>query len=309
MASLQWKQEPLSVAHSTSSNNNSSPAADDDLSPQTNAVESIDQLLPPAIEHEYFQSNQTIPVRPLGVPFSVDLRTVNVVCNLNLRCHINLRDLAVRGHNVIHSGNSTKAEMKLKKPPISACVWSSGKLLCFGAKTELDCVSGARRVARQIQKLGYACRFDNFRINNTLTFSVLPFGLQLDRFANDYSPSVIYEPELNPDAVYRPSGWNGTIRAYATGTVATIAPRVRDCLSLLEHFIPIAMQYQRKVAGRNNASSSSSRHAMPLLPAIDDSRALESALMASISREVGEPGLELESLNINDVGEGLTIAL
>ena len=66
-----------------------------------------------------------------------------------------------------------------------ANIWSSGKISIYGATSEDNCLKGARRIARYLQKLGLAVRMSCFEIVNCLGSCKLEFGIFLDEFAND----------------------------------------------------------------------------------------------------------------------------
>ena len=49
--------------------------------------------------------------------------------------------------------------MRIRSPRTTALIFSSGKMVCTGAKSEEDSIQAARRYARVIQKLGFPVRF------------------------------------------------------------------------------------------------------------------------------------------------------
>uniref|UniRef100_A0A673JUR6 Uncharacterized protein n=1 Tax=Sinocyclocheilus rhinocerous TaxID=307959 RepID=A0A673JUR6_9TELE len=56
-----------------------------------------------------------------------------------------------------------KVLMKLRKPRITATIWSSGKIICTGATSEVEAKLGARRLARCLQKI--CCGIENCDIS------------------------------------------------------------------------------------------------------------------------------------------------
>ncbi|KFZ49184.1 TBPL1 protein, partial [Horornis vulcanius] len=86
---------------------------------------------------------------------ALDILITNVVCVFRTRCHLNLRKIALEGANVIYKRDVGKVLMKLRKPRITATIWSSGKVICTGATSEEEAKFGARRLARSLQKLGF----------------------------------------------------------------------------------------------------------------------------------------------------------
>lgn len=55
--------------------------------------------------------------------------------------------------------------MRIREPRTTALIFSSGKMVCTGAKSEEDSRLAARKYARIIQKLGFpvSCVFDSFK--------------------------------------------------------------------------------------------------------------------------------------------------
>lgn len=91
---------------------------------------------------------------------ALDIIVTNVVATFRTRCHLNLRTIALEGTNVIYKPEAgvrklpnagmqktrtlvgldctvlsllQKVLMKLRKPKITASIWSSGKIICTGA--------------------------------------------------------------------------------------------------------------------------------------------------------------------------------
>ena len=94
----------------------------------------------------------------------------NVVCNYRCRTHLNLRDIALSTKHVIYKRflytlsyveldykitvetidksdfrDQGKIMMKIRKPNMMANIWSSGKIVCQGARSEAEAMKGARR--------------------------------------------------------------------------------------------------------------------------------------------------------------------
>ncbi len=76
--------------------------------------------------------------------------------------------------------------MKLRRPYTTASMWSSGKVTCTGAQSEVDAKVAARRYARLLQKLGFNIRFRNFRVVNVLGTCTLPFAIKITQFSQKH---------------------------------------------------------------------------------------------------------------------------
>ena len=63
--------------------------------------------------------------------------------------------------------------MRIREPRTTALIFSSGKMVCTGAKSEEDSRLAARKYARIIQKLGFVVRFCFIR--NIFYFIAYPY--------------------------------------------------------------------------------------------------------------------------------------
>lgn len=113
----------------------------------------------------------------------VDIVINNVVCSFNVRCHLDLREIAQQGHNVEYRKENGMVTMKLRQPYTTANMWNSGKITCTGANSEDQARIAARRFARQLQKLGFNTRFCNYRVVNVLGTVTLPFAVRITQFS------------------------------------------------------------------------------------------------------------------------------
>merc|ERR1712013_849568 len=66
----------------------------------------------------------------------VDIVINNVVCSFSVRCHLNLKEIALNGSNVEYRRENGMVTMKLRHPYTTASIWSSGKITCTGANSE-----------------------------------------------------------------------------------------------------------------------------------------------------------------------------
>ncbi|KAG8042628.1 hypothetical protein G9C98_005262 [Cotesia typhae] len=123
-----------------------------------------------AEENNPYNHQPEIPI-PMEEPEAqpeIDILIRNVVCSFSVRCHLNLREIALNGSNVEYRKENGMITMKLRRPYTTASIWSSGKVTCTGAETEHEAKVAARRIARSLQKLGFKVRFNNFRVVNVL---------------------------------------------------------------------------------------------------------------------------------------------
>lgn len=116
----------------------------------------------------------------------IDIVINNVVCSFSVRCHLNLRDIALNGVNVEFRRENGMVTMKLRRPYTTASIWSSGRITCTGATSEEQAKIAARRYARCLQKLGFQVRFHNFRVVNVLGTCSMPFAIKITAFSEKF---------------------------------------------------------------------------------------------------------------------------
>jgi transcription initiation factor TFIID TATA-box-binding protein len=108
--------------------------------------------------------------------------------------------------------------MRIREPRTTALIFSSGKMVCTGAKSEETSRLAARKYARIIQKLGFEAKFTEFKVQNMVGSCDVKFPIQLEgcflsffRFKTQkfsglcitHAQFSTYEPELFPGLIYR----------------------------------------------------------------------------------------------------------
>ncbi|PSN46400.1 TATA box-binding protein-like protein 1 [Blattella germanica] len=183
---------------------------------------------------------------PEADPPEIDIVINNVVCSFSVRCHLNLRQIALNGANVEYRRENGMITMKLRKPYTTASMWSSGKVTCTGATSEDQAKVAARRFARCLQKLGFKVRFNNFRVVNVLGTCSMPFAIKIMAFSERYKDHADYEPELHPGVTYKLTQPKATLKIFSTGSVTVTAPSVADVQAAIEHIFPLVYEYRKE---------------------------------------------------------------
>lgn len=84
----------------------------------------------------------------------------NIVSTVNLSCKLDLKKIALHARNAEYNPKRFAAViMRIREPRTTALIFSSGKMVCTGAKSEEDSRLAARKYARIIQKLGFTVKF------------------------------------------------------------------------------------------------------------------------------------------------------
>uniref|UniRef100_A0A8C5M2Y7 TATA box-binding protein-like 1 n=1 Tax=Leptobrachium leishanense TaxID=445787 RepID=A0A8C5M2Y7_9ANUR len=178
---------------------------------------------------------------------ALDILITNVVCVFRTRCHLNLRKIALEGVNVIYKREVGKVLMKLRKPKITATIWSSGKIICTGATSEEEARIGARRLARCLQNLGFKVKFTEYKVVNVLAVCTMPFEIRLPEFTKKNRPHASYEPELHPAVCYRIKTMRTTLQLFSTGSITVTGPDVKSVASAVEQVYPFVFESRKEI--------------------------------------------------------------
>lgn len=192
---------------------------------------------------EVYQT-QEIPAVVSDEP-EVDIVINNVVCSFSVRCHLNLRQIALTGTHVEYRRENGMLTMKIRKPYTTASMWSSGKVTCTGATSEEMSHVAARRFARRLQRLGFKCRFTNYRVVNVLGTCSMPFAIKITLFSEKHREAE-YEPELHPGVTYKLKNPKATLKIFSTGSITVTAPSVLDVQRAIETIYPLVYEFRKE---------------------------------------------------------------
>lgn len=176
----------------------------------------------------------------------IDIVINNVVCSFSVRCHLNLRQIALTASNVEYRRENGMLTMKIRTPYTTASMWSSGKVTCTGATSEETAKLAARRYARILQKLGFRVKFMNYRVVNVLGTCTMPFAIKLIPFSQSNRPIASYEPELHPGVTYKIKDLKATLKIFSTGSITVTAPSVANVQSAIEQIFPLVYEYRKE---------------------------------------------------------------
>lgn len=141
------------------------------------------------------------------VPFEGNVvrpKIQNIVCTVNLLCRLDLKKIALHARNAEYNPKRFAAViMRIREPRTTALIFSSGKMVCTGAKSEELSRISARKYARIIQKLGFAVKFTDFKIQNMVGSCDVGFPIRLEGLVLAQGQFCSYEPELFPGLIYR----------------------------------------------------------------------------------------------------------
>uniref|UniRef100_A0A7E4WDM2 TATA-box-binding protein n=1 Tax=Panagrellus redivivus TaxID=6233 RepID=A0A7E4WDM2_PANRE len=171
----------------------------------------------------------------------------NIVSTLNLGVQLGLKHIASHARNAEYNPKRFAAViMRIREPRTTALIFSSGKMVCTGAKSEEASRLAARKYARIIQKLGFAAKFTEFKIQNMVGSCDVKFPIQLEGLSVTHSQFSSYEPELFPGLIYRMVQPRVVLLIFVSGKVViTGAKFKKDIDEAFKQIYPILKGFKK----------------------------------------------------------------
>ncbi|KAI5055695.1 hypothetical protein GOP47_0029216 [Adiantum capillus-veneris] len=147
----------------------------------------------------------------------------NVVSTASVGRKLDLKQIVLMARNAEFNPRRFSAViMRIREPKATASIFSTGKMVCVGAKSVEHSRTAMRKFARIIAKLQPGARFMDFRVRNIMATSDVKFKLMLESLSCVLSNFSTYEPELFPGLFYRMRQPKLTIGLFVSGKI-TIA--------------------------------------------------------------------------------------
>ncbi|NWV16288.1 TBPL2 protein, partial [Origma solitaria] len=121
------------------------------------------------------------PAAPASESSGIVPQLQNIVSTVNLACKLDLKNIALHARNAEYNPKRFAAViMRIREPRTTALIFSSGKMVCTGAKSEEQSRLAARKYARVVQKLGFPAKFLDFKIQNMVGSCDVRFPIRLE---------------------------------------------------------------------------------------------------------------------------------
>ncbi|XP_056637171.1 uncharacterized protein LOC130892186 [Diorhabda carinulata] len=191
------------------------------------------------------------PMTPM-TPHSADPGIIpqlqNIVSTVNLSCKLDLKKIALHARNAEYNPKRFAAViMRIREPRTTALIFSSGKMVCTGAKSEEDSRLAARKYARIIQKLGFPAKFLDFKIQNMVGSCDVKFPIRLEGLVLTHSSFSSYEPELFPGLIYRMVKPRIVLLIFVSGKVVLTGAKVRqEIYEAFDNIYPILKSFKKQ---------------------------------------------------------------
>ncbi|XP_064789495.1 TATA-box-binding protein isoform X2 [Oncorhynchus masou masou] len=169
------------------------------------------------------------PATPASESSGIVPQLQNIVSTVNLGCKLDLKTIALRARNAEYNPKRFAAViMRIREPRTTALIFSSGKMVCTGAKSEEQSRLAARKYARVVQKLGFPAKFLDFKIQNMVGSCDVKFPIRLEGLVLTHQQFSSYEPELFPGLIYRMIKPRIVLLIFVSGKVVLTGPTTKQ---------------------------------------------------------------------------------
>jgi len=171
----------------------------------------------------------------------------NVVATVTLDCALDLKYISNRASNTEYNPKRFSAcIMRIRDPKATALIFTSGKVVCTGTKSEDDARFAARKFAYMIQKLGFPVKFKDFKVQNMVGSCDAKFPIRLEGLALGRTLFSSYEPELFPGLIFRMKQPRIVLLIFVSGKVVlTGAKRKEELYEAFEKIYPVLCEFRK----------------------------------------------------------------
>ena len=183
---------------------------------------------------------------PKELPINQDIqpKLQNIVSTANLGCQLKLRQIALQARNAEYNPKRFAAVIiRIKEPKTTALIFSSGKMVCTGAKSEEDSKKASRKYAKIIRSLGFPVEFKEFKVQNIVGSCDVKFQISLsklnmklgklnmssDNGSNKNKKYIChYEPEIFPGLIYHMLQPEIVLLIFVSGKIVLTGAKERE---------------------------------------------------------------------------------
>ena len=167
-----------------------------------------------------------------------EIKIQNIVASSSLEKDIPLIKLAEALPNTEYNPEQFPGlVMRIKEPKTSALIFSSGKIVCTGAKSMAKVKESVRKIIQNVEKIRVKITVDpKIAVQNMVASGSVGMDLNLNSLALDLE-NTEYEPEQFPGLVYKLPGTRATFLLFSNGKIVCTGTRseskLREAVDML----------------------------------------------------------------------------
>jgi len=114
----------------------------------------------------------------------------NIISSVSLGTNLNIKNIALKIKNAEYTNNFSKLILKSKDSKATAAIFSSGKMICSGAKTEKESKSICVKFGKIVNKVGFKAELKNFKIQNIVASYDVKFRICLSKLFSEINTLI-----------------------------------------------------------------------------------------------------------------------
>lgn len=156
----------------------------------------------------------------ISKPRKKEIQVVNIVVSTGLGTDIPLEKMAATLSNTEYNPEQFPGlVLRIKDPKTSALIFSSGKVVCTGAKTMAEVDRSIQSIIRSLKKLNIEVTIKpEITVQNIVASGSIGMDLNLNVLGVKL-PNTEYEPEQFPGLVHKLKGTNATFLLFSNGKI------------------------------------------------------------------------------------------
>ena len=161
----------------------------------------------------------------------VEIKVVNIVASTSLEHDVPLIKLAETLPNTEYNPEQFPGlVMRIKEPKTSALIFSSGKVVCTGAKSMSKVKESINKIIENLAKINIKITIEpQIKVQNMVASGSIGFDLNLNELAIKLEHTE-YEPEQFPGLVYKLPGTRATFLLFSNGKIVCTGTKSEEKL-------------------------------------------------------------------------------
>ena len=135
----------------------------------------------------------------------------NIISSVSLGSNLNIKNIALKIKNAEYTNNFSKLILKSKNTKATATIFSSGKMVCSGAKTEKQSKSICIKFGKIVNKVGFNVELKNFKIQNIIASYDVKFKICLPKLFNEINTLINISKNIYNYVKYNSDNFPGLI--------------------------------------------------------------------------------------------------
>ena len=159
-----------------------------------------------------------------------------------------MKAVAFKARNAEYNPRKVNAVvLRFRSPRATALVYSNGKVMITGCRSEEDARTTCKKVAKMISKCNHPLvRFADFKLENIIASTDVRYPVRLEGLAYEHRGSCSYEPELFPGLVYRLLDPKISLLVFVSGKIVITGGRSKeDIVTAFKSIYPVLHKYRK----------------------------------------------------------------